>query len=170
MSRKRRADPQSSEEEDDDSVGTSGDSISSDSIASSDEESSSDEEEIINCDFEFFDPQKQDFLGIKHLLRQLFDTDADLFDLAELAEMILAQPLLGSTVKTDGNEGDPLSFLTVLNLRTHTVLPLCLRKLTYRINQCYKLYSSIFSRNRNPTQNFTSGYWMFWMRTMEMWV
>jgi hypothetical protein len=126
MSRKRRADPAPSSPEDDDesSLSPSEDSISSDSNVDSDDESSTDEEQLVNCDFEFFDPQKQDYLGIKHLLRQLFDTDADLFDLGELSEMILAQPLVGSTVKTEGNEGDPLSFLTVLNLRTHHVYSL----------------------------------------------
>lgn len=35
---------------------------------------------------------------------------------------MLAQPLVGSTVKTEGHEADPLSFLTVLNLRVHKVL------------------------------------------------
>jgi protein BCP1 len=33
----------------------------------------------------------------------------------------LSQPLLGSTVKVDGNETDPYAFLTVLNLETHKV-------------------------------------------------
>ena len=120
MSRKRRAETQSDDEADD----SSEDSLSADSNDDSEDDGSSDEEEIVNCDFEFFDPQEQDFLGIKHLLRQLFDSDADLFDLAALAEMILAQPLVGSTVKTEGQRGDPLSFLTVLNLRVHRVLPI----------------------------------------------
>ena len=120
MSRKRRAESLADEE---DSISNSEDSVSSDSEAGSDSgDSTSDgEEALVNCDFEFFDPQKQDFLGIKHLLRQLLDTDADLFDLGALTEMILAQPLVGSTVKTEGHESDPLSFLTVLNLRVHRV-------------------------------------------------
>lgn len=37
--------------------------------------------------------------------------------------MILSQPLIGSTIKTDGIESDPLAFLTVLNLHTHKVKP-----------------------------------------------
>jgi len=119
MTLKRHAD---SEDEDiDNSSLDSSDSLSSDTDAETEDDWSSDDEEIVNCDFEFFDPQKQDFVGIKHLLRQLFDTDADLFDLGALAEMVLAQPLVGSTVKTEGQEGDPLSFLTVLNLRVHKV-------------------------------------------------
>jgi protein BCP1 len=121
MSRKRRAESLSEPDEDE-----SSDTLSSDSEVDSDDGSSGDEagkEELVNCDFEFFDPQKQDFLGIKHLLRQLFDNDADSFDLGALAEMVLAQPLVGTTVKTEGNESDPLSFLTVLNLRVHKVSP-----------------------------------------------
>ena len=124
MSQKRRAESLSEPDEEE-----SSDSLSSDSQLDSDDGSSNaDEEELVNCDFEFFDPQKQDFLGIKHLLRQLFDNDADSFDLGALAEMILAQPLVGTTVKTEGHESDPLSFLTVLNLRVHkvrTFLPPC---------------------------------------------
>ena len=78
--------------------------------------------DIINVDFEWFDPQPAvDFHGLKTLLRQLFDVDNQLFDLSELADLILSQPLLGSTVKVDGNETDPYAFLTVLNLTTHKV-------------------------------------------------
>src|SRR5277367_191205 len=120
MSRKRRAE---SPEDEEASISNSEDSVSSDSedVSDSENSTSNENEALVNCDFEFFDPQKQDFLGIKHLLRQLLDTDADLFDLGILTEMILAQPLVGSTVKTEGHEGDPLSFLTVLNLRVHQV-------------------------------------------------
>ena len=75
-----------------------------------------------DIEFEWFDPQPQhDFQGIKILLRQLFDVDAQLFDLGALADLILAQPLLGSTVKTEGNESDPYALLTVLNLKEHAV-------------------------------------------------
>ena len=77
---------------------------------------------MLNVDFEWFDPNPAvDFHGLKTLLRQLFDIDAQLFNLSELADLILSQPLLGSTVKCDGTESDPFSFLTVLNLETHKV-------------------------------------------------
>lgn len=42
-----------------------------------------------------------------------------MLDLSALSDLILSQPLLGSTVKTDGNESDPYAFLTVLNLEEH---------------------------------------------------
>lgn len=77
---------------------------------------------MVDVEFEWFDPQPAvDFHGLKILLRQLFDTDAQLFDLSALADLILSQPLLGSTVKVEGNETDPYAFLSVLNLQEHKV-------------------------------------------------
>ena len=77
---------------------------------------------MLDVEFEWFDPQPEhDFQGLKTLLRQLFDVDAQSFDLSALTDLILAQPLLGSTVKVDGNETDPYAFLTVLNLHEHKV-------------------------------------------------
>ncbi|KAL9100262.1 MAG: hypothetical protein Q9163_004338 [Psora crenata] len=95
----------------------------SSSAENSSEESSSEDDKDMNTldvEFEWFDPQPEhDFHGIKTLLRQLFDADAQLFDLSALTDLILAQPLLGSTVKVEGNETDPYAFLTVLNLKEH---------------------------------------------------
>jgi hypothetical protein len=77
---------------------------------------------MLDVDFEWFDPQPEvDFHGLKTLCRQLFDIDAQLFNLSELVDLILSQPLLGSTVKVDGNETDPYAFLTVLNMHVHRV-------------------------------------------------
>lgn len=77
---------------------------------------------MLDVDFEWFDPQPAvDFHGLKTLLRQLFDVDNQLFDLSALTDLILSQPTLGSTVKTDGNETDPYAFLTVLNMHQHKV-------------------------------------------------
>lgn len=79
---------------------------------------------IVDVDFEFFNPNpKVDYIALKRLLQQLFHADAALFQLHELADLILSQPLIGSTIKTDGIESDPLAFLTVLNLHTHKVKP-----------------------------------------------
>lgn len=77
---------------------------------------------MLDVDFEWFDPQPEfDFHGIKTLLQQLFDTDAQLFELSALTDLILSQPTLGSTVKVDGNETDAYAFLSVLNLQEHKV-------------------------------------------------
>lgn len=77
---------------------------------------------MLDVEFEWFDPQPDyDFHGIKTLLRQLFDADAAMIELSELTNVILAQSLLGSTVKVEGNESDPYAFLSVLNLKEHKV-------------------------------------------------
>ncbi|KAI5300957.1 Mss4p nuclear export, partial [Ascosphaera pollenicola] len=91
--------------------------------------------DIVNVDFEWFDPQPDhDFHGLKILLRQLFDNDAQSFDLSALSDLILSQPLLGSTVKTEGNESDPYAFLTVLNLQEHKDKPV-IQTLTNYVSQ-----------------------------------
>jgi len=78
---------------------------------------------IVDVDFEFFDPNpKVDYIALKRLLQQLFHADAALFQLHELADLVLSQPLIGTTIKTDGIESDPLAFLTVLNLHVHKVI------------------------------------------------
>jgi hypothetical protein len=85
--------------------------------------------DMLDVEFEWFDPQPEvDFHGLKNLCRQLFDIDAQLFDLSALVDLILSQPLLGSTVKVDGNESDPYAFLTVLNMHEHRVFTLSLFK------------------------------------------
>ena len=61
--------------------------------------------------------------------------DNQLFDLSELANMILAQPLLGSTVKCDGTESDPYAFLTVLNMHAHRDKPAIQQLTKYLINK-----------------------------------
>lgn len=73
-------------------------------------------------DFEFFDPNpKVDYLALKRLLVQLLQSDSEQFKVNELTDLILSQPLLGTTVKTDGIESDPYAVLTVLNVHAHQV-------------------------------------------------
>ncbi|KAJ8123294.1 hypothetical protein O1611_g9628 [Lasiodiplodia mahajangana] len=86
-----------------------------------DSDSSDDEDfDIVNVDFEWFNfNEKVDFLGTKSLIRQLFDVDATLFDVSALADLIISQSTIGSTVKTDGEESDPFAFVTALNAQEH---------------------------------------------------
>ncbi|TBU30780.1 p21-C-terminal region-binding protein-domain-containing protein [Dichomitus squalens] len=91
--------------------------------ASSDNESDS-ERSLVDVDFEFFDPNADiDYLATKRLLTQLFNADAQDLPLHDLADLILSQPLVGTTVKCDGKESDPYAFLTVLNLNVHKDRP-----------------------------------------------
>lgn len=100
--------------------------------------------QMLDVNFSFFDPQPQDYHSIKLLLSQLVghadaagggggsgkkgEADLPELDLGAVADLILEQKLVGSTVKTDSgedddkaNEGDPYAFLTVLNLNVHKV-------------------------------------------------
>ncbi|KAI0997212.1 hypothetical protein K3495_g10974 [Podosphaera aphanis] len=84
------------------------------------ESGSEDEMDIVQVDFEWFNFKPTvDFHGVKTLLRQLFDVDAPLFDLSSLADLIVTQSTIGSTVKVDGEETDAYAMVTVLNLNTH---------------------------------------------------
>ena len=78
--------------------------------------------------FDFFDPNPNvDYLAIKRLATQLFSADAPLLAPGPLADLILSQPSLGTTVKTDGIESDPYAYLSVLNMHVHQVRRLFLR-------------------------------------------
>ncbi|KAF4636282.1 hypothetical protein G7Y89_g1796 [Cudoniella acicularis] len=85
-----------------------------------DDSGSDDDVDMVNVDFEWFNFKPDiDFHGLKSLLRQLFDVDAQLFNLSALANLILSQPTIGSTVKVDGEDTDAYAFLTVLNVHEH---------------------------------------------------
>lgn len=80
----------------------------------------SQEMNVVDVDFEWFNFKSEiDFHGVKSLIRQLLDVDSQLFDLSALADLILSQPTIGSTVKVDGEDTDPYAFLTILNLHEH---------------------------------------------------
>ncbi|KAK0722094.1 p21-C-terminal region-binding protein-domain-containing protein [Lasiosphaeria miniovina] len=83
-------------------------------------DSSDDDMDIVNVDFELFNYDSQiDFHGVKTLLRQLFDADAQLLDLSGLSDLIVEQNTIGSTCKVDDKANDAYAFLTVLNLTEH---------------------------------------------------
>ncbi|OHE94735.1 hypothetical protein CORC01_09952 [Colletotrichum orchidophilum] len=89
------------------------------------DESSDDEDfDVVNVDFEWFnfDPEV-DFQGTKTLLRQLLDVDSTLFNISGLADLILSQPTIGSTVKVDGKENDAYALMTALNIQEHSQKP-----------------------------------------------
>ncbi|KAJ1310669.1 hypothetical protein OPQ81_009196 [Rhizoctonia solani] len=85
----------------------------------SDSDSDGESKELVDVDFEFFGPAEIDYLALKRLLNQLFSTDAVGFQVEKLTELILGQPGIGSTVKTDGIDSDPYAILTVLNMNVH---------------------------------------------------
>lgn len=75
---------------------------------------------MVNVDFEWFNYDAEvDFHGVKTLLRQLFDVDANLFNMSALADLVLSQPTIGSTIKVDGKATDAYAMLTALNTFVH---------------------------------------------------
>ncbi|KAF7356737.1 N-acetyltransferase domain-containing protein [Mycena venus] len=95
-----------------------------DSSKEADSDSDSDDVSFVDVDFDFFDPNPNiDYHAFKRLLTQLFQRDADRFDLASLTDLILSQPTVGTTIKTDGLESDPYALLTVLNMHVHQAHP-----------------------------------------------
>ena len=88
------------------------------------EEEDSDDEgsdvSMINVDFDFYNPNPEvDDIALKRLLRQLFTSDSELFDIHALAQHILSsagQMGIGTTVKVDGTESDPYAYISLVDL------------------------------------------------------
>ncbi|KAF9482379.1 hypothetical protein BDN70DRAFT_875126 [Pholiota conissans] len=82
--------------------------------------SSSSDVSLVDVSFDFFDPNpKVDYHAIKRLLTQLLQRDAEQLFVGELTDLILSQPTVGTTIKTDGIESDPFALFTVLNMHLH---------------------------------------------------
>lgn len=98
----------------------SSDIAESDSDDNSDGSSSSSTPSLINVEFDFFPPSLDvDLIALKRLLRSLLHSDAELFNLHEIAEAVLERcekDGVGSCIKVDGEESDPFSFLSVVGL------------------------------------------------------
>jgi protein BCP1 len=101
------------------------------------ESSDDDDFDVVNVDFEWFnfDPQI-DFHGVKSLLRQLLDVDSQLFDLSAIADLIVEQKTIGSTVKVDDQANDAYAFLTVLNLAEHAQKKAVADLVQYLVEKC----------------------------------
>ncbi|THG98989.1 hypothetical protein EW026_g3274 [Hermanssonia centrifuga] len=91
---------------------------------------------LVDVDFEFFDPNPTvDYLALKRLAVQLFQGDAEALQLHDLADWVLSQPQVGTTIKCDGKESDPYAFLTVLNLHVYQDRPFAKALVAYILNK-----------------------------------
>ncbi|KAI9478585.1 MAG: p21-C-terminal region-binding protein-domain-containing protein [Benjaminiella poitrasii] len=98
----------------------------------SDQEDSDDGlQEIVDVDFDFYNPDEIDFQAIKKLLTQLFSSDSELINLGDFADIIIEENHVGTTVKVDDQKSDPYAILSIVNL---TQQKLC----TYLSNKCPK--------------------------------
>lgn len=100
------SDVSGSEEEEEDGGGELNTSSDSD-------HSSQPSQEIVNINFDFFDPKPNDFHGIKALLRTYLDDEV--WDISGFVDLVLAQTTVGTVIKA-GDEGNPIALLTALNL------------------------------------------------------
>lgn len=80
----------------------------------SDNEDSADD--VIQVDFDFFSFRDGDYHTTKHLLQQLFSGDSENIPLRDISEKIISQNSLGTAVKCDGEDGQPLAFLSAIGL------------------------------------------------------
>ena len=91
-------------------------------VSSTDDEELQEEQvdegdEMVNVDFDFYNINPSvDFHATKNFLRQLFQDDSVFFPLSELTDLVLEEGHIGTTIKTDGAEGDLFSILSVLNI------------------------------------------------------
>ena len=76
-------------------------------------------QEIVNINFDFFDPKPNDFHGIKALLRTYLDDEV--WDISGFVDLVLAQTTVGTVIKA-GDEGNPIALLTALNLGRYQVV------------------------------------------------
>ncbi|BDA42499.1 Protein bcp1 [Coccomyxa sp. Obi] len=109
-------------------------SESSDGFGSeSDKEKDPEDDDIVNIDFEFFDPAEIDFHGLKSLLRTFLDGED--FSCSELVDTIIKQSTVGTTVKTS-EEDDPIGVITALNIQRYHKLS-CLKEVCqFLLKQC----------------------------------
>lgn len=102
-------------------------------VSSTDDEELQEEEiiqdgddDMINIDFDFYNLNPNiDFHATKNFLRQLFQDDSIFFPLSEVADLILKEGNVGTTIKAGGTETDPFSIISVLsitdNLKTQAI-------------------------------------------------
>ncbi|KAL7408956.1 p21-C-terminal region-binding protein-domain-containing protein [Mrakia frigida] len=120
----------------------SSDIAESDSDNSDGGSSSSSTPSLINVEFDFFPPSLDvDLIALKRLLRSLLHSDSDLFNLHEIAEVVLERcekDGVGSCIKVDGEESDPFSFLSVVGLDELKAIPAGKTLIAHLIKQSSK--------------------------------
>ncbi|SAL99376.1 hypothetical protein [Absidia glauca] len=105
---------------------------------SSDDDSDDNLQDIVDVDFDFYNPEEVDYHALKRLLGQLFASDAELIEVGDLVDIIIEENQVGTTIKVDGQESDPYAILSVINLQEQKankgVVSLC----QYLSNKCPK--------------------------------
>ncbi|KAJ1510871.1 Mss4p nuclear export [Coelomomyces lativittatus] len=76
-------------------------------------------DDILNVEFDFFEFDEADYHPIKQFLHSSFGKENTKIAFSELVDWIL-QFGLGTTVKCDGEKGDPYAFISILGLTGET--------------------------------------------------
>lgn len=122
-------------------------------VSSTDSEQESGGEDMVDVDFDYFDINPDvDFQACRNFLRQLLGEDSVKFDISALADLVLKDNHIGSTVKTDGKEGDPFSLISVVNVNENLSKP-CLQKL---VSYLFERTSGLSELNAMLRQLLTS--------------
>ncbi|KAJ2665565.1 Mss4p nuclear export [Coemansia sp. RSA 1200] len=116
------------------------------SSSSSDGDSSDNEGSTVDVDFEFFEPSEIDFHGLKSLLTSAFGDDAQDFDISGLADLVLEQSEVGSTVKTDGEASDPYGIFTVLSFNRNSNVSVVRQIKDYLLKKAEKTKAGAYGR------------------------
>lgn len=91
---------------------------------------SGEQQDLVDVDFDFFNFEEIDFKAISLLCRQLFSHDAKDFDFGKVADFLIADNALGSTVKCDGEQSDPYAFCACLDLAKYADVGFVLQSLS----------------------------------------
>ncbi|OBZ89141.1 Protein BCP1 [Choanephora cucurbitarum] len=116
---------------------------STQNMASDGEDSDDGLQEIVDVDFDFYNPDDIDYHALKKLLGQLFSSDAELINLGDIADVMIEENQVGTTVKVDDQKSDPYAILSIINMNQQKqkegVKQLC----NYLSNKCPKKNESL---------------------------
>ncbi|ORZ03842.1 p21-C-terminal region-binding protein-domain-containing protein [Syncephalastrum racemosum] len=95
-------------------------------------------QDVVDVDFDFFNPESVDYHALKRLLNQLFSSDAEDLNVGEIVDIMLEENHVGTTVKVDGQESDPYAILTTINMQDKKDNAGIKALRTYLLNKCPK--------------------------------
>jgi len=90
----------------------------------------------IDVDFEFYDMKESDFHSVKTLLQSFIEIPGKDFLSSDFANLISQQVAVGTTVKTEGCEEEPIGFITILSLQFHQALPVIKQIKDFVLSHC----------------------------------
>lgn len=98
--------------------------------------SKKDDNSDVDVDFEFFDMRESDFHSVKNLLQNYIEIPGKDFLSSDFANLISGQAAVGTTVKTEGCEEEPIAFATLISLQFHSALPVVQQIKHFVLSHC----------------------------------